>query len=89
MPPHIHSSDEDSGDDVIMPNKTAKMSDEFDGDEASDKGESDNEESNAEGVYTVEAILDHKFDGSVSNSVHNADTSCRVEGRARDALQVS
>lgn len=85
MPPHIHSTDEDSGDDVIMPNNTAKMS----GDEVSNKGESDNEEPNAEGVYTVEAILDHKFDGSVSNSVHYVDASCRVEGRARDAPQVS
>ncbi|KAI5849785.1 hypothetical protein BZA05DRAFT_401545 [Tricharina praecox] len=66
MPPQIHSSDEESDDDVILPKKTDVASDESD-DEVAAKDGSEDEGSDvdeADNLYTVHSILDHKFVGS-------------------------
>lgn len=80
MPPQVHSSDSESDDDVIQPKKTVTKKaarkpeeDEDDevekagGEEGADGEDEDEEESEAVDEYTVEAIMDHKFEGDVSS----------------------
>lgn len=71
MPPQVLSSDSESDADVIQPKKTvtkkaaSKPEDEV---EEANGGDGENEEeSDAADEYTVEAIMDHKFERDVSS----------------------
>jgi len=65
MPPQVHTSDSDSEEDIIQPKKGAKkvvdVPSEDDAEEAG-AGNDEGAESEASDEYTVEAIMDHKFD---------------------------
>jgi hypothetical protein len=73
MPPQYQSSDSDSDPDVIYPTKKVVKQQEVVAEEepsdaeveAEEDGENGNESEAAEDEYTVEAIMDHKFDGEV------------------------
>lgn len=71
MPPQVLSSDSESDADVIQPKKTVtkkaavKPEDEVEEEEAN--GGENEEESDAADEYTVEAIMDHKFERDVSS----------------------
>ncbi|KAF8540287.1 hypothetical protein BDD12DRAFT_833952 [Trichophaea hybrida] len=65
MPPQVHTSDSDSEEDIIQPKKGAKVVDvasEDDAEAATGAGDDEGAESEASDEYTVEAIMDHKFD---------------------------